>query len=475
MTEQHRFDLIIVGHHSESTTEALAQSIVNLLEDPSPNLRLKLTDGLPKAERIILCEGLPIQQALALQKSLSRLLVKAEIREQGSDKPKAHLDATKQARLEETMRLREAARRQLHLVPDPDKFLKVIAGMAVAIILLASLGLGYYFNDSPTTPAQPSSTTLAAQAGAAGSAGKPEMAIAPPIKPATPVELAKARAAATNTDSMAAKPEAVTSIETAQTAQNSEQLATLDTAAKPVTRKDPAVYEFQMPSKKSVKALRTIEDVQQLQPQLGAASSVFDSDRQHLKQALERNDRAFVKALIDSSSKPYSQSLLLLELVQLENEQQQPQQAQAAMDDMRKLLAETRDIDQQVLILGALNKGYLILNERAKAEASLKQAIAKASDVPKRSFQTLSLMQLANEQALLGNVANAQKLLKITEPLLESSMIDQPKAAKLSQVIAIYALMADFAEAKSRLPTISDQAKREALSEWVSDLENETH
>jgi len=420
-----------------------------------------------------------MREASDLKKSLTKLAVEAEPLQPDQEKAKTNLDAAKQAKLDEMLRLREAARRQLDLMPAPDKLMKVVAGTAVSIIVIAGAGTVYYLNEQPADSAQVMAASIPQpQQGAAGSIGmQGSVANQVAALPSQTLTAPKINEDLSAKPAQNAPTEAVAKSSQVTNKPEQEQLDKLAAISSPAQidkDKEPAAYIFQVPSLSSVKAMRAIEDVQQLQPQFGAASSVFYSDREHLKQALERNDRPFVKELIESSGKPYSRSLLLLEQIQLQNEQQ-PQQAREALDSMRKVLAETRDIDQQVLILGALNKGYLILHEPAKAESSFKQAIAKVSDVPKRSFQALSLLQLANEQALLGNVATTQKLLKMTEPLLESTLADNPKAAKLSQVIAIYALVADFDAAKSRLADIQDPAKREALNLLVSDLETKTH
>lgn len=81
MSEQRLFDLLIMGHHSSSTHEALAQSILKLLDDHDPKLALRLTEGLArKGEKILFRERIEVHDAISLQKGLSLLLVKSEIR-----------------------------------------------------------------------------------------------------------------------------------------------------------------------------------------------------------------------------------------------------------------------------------------------------------------------------------------------------------------------------------------------------------
>lgn len=380
------------------------------------------------------------------------------------------MDPITQARIEQQQRLREAARQQLS-AQSPDQFAKVLMGVVAGLTAVAGLGVGYYLSQAPhhaDTPPVP--MAISKPLGAAGEQGKPEhlttaRASAPPAS-----ALAKASPSTldqnpdNNTLALkASDPVPVSAI--------ANEPMSKPATAKSAAAKENANAEFQVPSSHELAAFNLLEDAQQLQPLSGVASRTMRADRLSLQQALAANDQQTVASLINSVNRPYARSLLLLEQMQWQLQQQQLSAVQKSIEDMHKVLTETRDIDQQVLVMGALSKAYLLLDDRAKAEASVQQAIAKAADVPRRSFQALLLVQLANEQALLGNSATTRKLLKLAEPLLSPLAEDMANTAKPAQIICLYALINDFDEAKTRLRHISNDAKRERLNNLITQLE----
>lgn len=382
------------------------------------------------------------------------------------------MDPITQARIEQQQRLREAARQQLS-AQSPDQFAKVLMGVVAGLTAVAGLGAGYYLSQTPhdtDVPLVP--MAISKPLGAAGGQGKPEhLTTVIASAPQEPVS-ALAKSSSSTLDQ---KPDnntlALKASDPAPVSAIANEPLSKPAIAKSTAAKENANVEFQVPSSHELAAFNLLEDAQQLQPLSGVASRTMRADRLSLQQALTANDQQTVASLINSVNRPYARSLLLLEQMQWQLQQQQLPAVQKSIEDMRKVLAETRDIDQQVLVMGALSKAYLLLDDRAKAEASVQQAIAKAADVPRRSFQALLLVQLANEQALLGNSATTRKLLKLAEPLLSPLAEDMANTAKPAQIICLYALINDFDEAKTRLRHISNDAKRERLNNLITQLE----
>lgn len=531
MSAQAWFDLIITGHHSPNTDLVLVQDILKLVPNPSPQLEAKLLESIMlKSDRFTLCPQIEIKDAMQLQKRLASLAVSSEVHPAvqpeaqvvalelytcdtcGNEQPKAdqalgQLDvckvcgstnddlsfkqalpeiaqveplrqevekskaisnALKQAKYQEERRLREEALR--NAVPAPAQFAKILMGVVGSLTALVGLVVVYYLTYSqepiPTQPIQ--TAALYTKPSATGSNSKQDSAKA---------ENKQANLAA----NLKSEPEIPTSSTTSAQLDTDKSVDNKPTPellaqkiSQPTDAQVQAPNELQVPSEKFIQAVHTLEDFQQLQPQSGVASRTLDVDRIKLQQAFNNKDQQAIVSVLDSVQRPYAHSLLLLELATWQVQQGETLQAQQSLENMRKSLAETRDIDQQVLIAGALSKAYLLLADSAKADSYLDHAISKAGDVPKRSFHALLLVQLANEQALLGNTTAARKLLKLAEPLLLPTT-ETTNTAKLSQLISLYTLMKDFDEAKSRLPQLDDPNKREALTALIGQLETQAN
>lgn len=533
MSEQSLFDLIIIGHHSSSTDLVLVQDILKLLGEHNAQLEAKLLEAVMfKSDRFTLCQHIELKTAMLLQRKLSTLMVKTEVHPtlepeakvvaldiytcsacqheqpktegQNADlevcsacgvasdqlnakqalqemvhverqrheieKSKAISDALKQAKHLEERRFREEARRGS--VPAPAQFAKILMGVVGTFTVTVGLGVAYYLVHSTDTPPEPvQAAALPIKQGAAGASGKQDSSN-PQAQQASSAALSTLVLA----DEKPATPLNEAAIEAADKAADSEQ--TLAKANQPIAKpaeesEHQALFEFQPPSEASIQALSSLDDVQKLQPLSGISSRTLNADRALLQQALKVNDHEARTKVLESVQKPYPRSLLLLEFTEWQIRQKQMPQARQTIEEIRTVLAATRDIDQQVFILGVLSKAYLLVDEPVKAESSLQQGITKAGDVPKRSFQALLLVQLANEQALLGNIPATRKLLKIAEPLLIPAAEVTTNTAKLSQLIALYTLIRDFEEAKSRLPKLENSAKRETLTALIGQLETQ--
>ncbi|WP_298611070.1 hypothetical protein [uncultured Thiothrix sp.] len=534
MSETSLFDLVITGQHSQNPPEFLAREILDLLDVHNAKLEQKLTAAFQTNScAVSVCPHIQLKAAMLWQKKLTAFSVSSEVRpvvqleakvselelytcaacgheqpkaedkvmqvcqvcglasqternSQGLDdlfhteqqrreaeKARAISDALKQAKYQEDRRLREEALRGVK--PAPAKFAQVLLAVVGTFTVAVGLGIAYFFTSPPeetpssppqasAMPTKPRTVTPTNQLSVTSKPAEKSQAV-----PGVETNLAATKPTDLNTGSQPKAEQVASSVAN----QPTDATADLKESTESQT---PSVANFQPPSAKLVEALEAIEEIHQLQPQSGMASRTLEVDRERIQQLLKINETQLVPQVIASVQRPYAQSLLWLEYAQWQVQQGQIQPAQQTIEEMRKVQATTRDIDQQVLIAGALSKAYLLVNEEAKAESSLQQAIAKAGDVPKRSFQTWLLVQLANEQALLGNSTATHKLLKLTEPLLNPAVAETtPTTAKPAQIISTYALVNEFAEAKNRLKNISDVNKRNALSEWLNQLEAQLH
>lgn len=539
MSELSLFDLIITGHHSTNSEDALARDILDLLDVHNPKLEQELSEAFqvnPCA--VTVCERIELKAAMLWQKKLSAYTVSSELRpvlqsagnvleletytcsvcgheqpqvgeesaqvckvcgvatesnneaeglqdllqaeqqRRETEKTRVISDALKQAKYQEDRRLREEAQRGTK--PPPAQFAQVLLGVVGTFTVAVGLGIAYFLTSSAKEKIDslPQTATSAKQ-GAAGPAGKIDTV----LKPAMSTQ-AKPKA---ETDLAATAPsEPPTKPTQPEMTQGSEatQLATLaptqptdpqQTLEKPNVSQTSAISGYQAPTIKLIQALESIEEIHQLQPQSGVASRTLGVDRERIQQLLKINEHQLIPQVIASVQKPYGQSLLLLEYAQGQLQQGQNQAMHQAIEEMRKVQAATRDIDQQVLISGVISQAYLLIADSAKAESSLQQAIDRAGDVPKRSFQAWLLAQLANEQALFGNHSTARKLVKLAEPLFNPTAEATATSIKPEQMISLYALMRDFDEAKKRLPSIADVNKRDLLTQWLSQFEMQTH
>lgn len=516
MSELALFDLVITGHHAQTPADALAREILDLLDINDVSLEEQLTLAFQSAScSFTICQALELKAAMLWQKKLSAFAVKSELRpvepleaqvvalemyscpacrheqtkldgksiqicqvcgvagqidnsteglhdlvyaeqqRRETEKTRAINEALKKAKYLEERRLREEELR--HIKPAPAKFAQLLLAVVGSFTIVVGLGIAYFFTDSQANSVgllEPV-TTVTSETSQTNSS-KQVVAMVPALD--QPTEPMRPQVAVHASVEAVSLPESNATVTQSTVMKTAEEPSSTDLA--------------RLPSEKLLQALESLEDIQQLQPQAGIASRSLRLDRERIQQLLKMNETALISPVITAVQKPYAQSLLLLDYAQWQIQQGQAVTARETIESMRKVLASTRDIDQQVLILGALSQAYLLNADAAKAEDSLLQAIAKAAEVPKRSFQTWLLVQLANEQALMGNPAATHKLLKLAESLLPPTLVETTaNTAKPAQIISLYALTGAFAEAKTRLNTMTDLNKRATLSAWLNQLE----
>ena len=518
MSEQQLFDLVIIGHDSTHANEVLVSAILDLLNERSSELELKLAKSfLVTGSKVKIREGIGIKEATLLQQRLSNIAVKTEIcsvisanktndavyicpacnhqqpkNEQigaqqdvcescgtvgerynrklrlqeviSRERQRYEADRAKTVRTvgEENMvddeeSLLDVARQHLVLQPAPKRPAKKITGLLVIVALGVGAGTFYYWstlqNPIPSTPVTQQVSTQ--QQGKAGPVGKSHLSN-PPSQIA-PVLTSKNEPVRTKTNVSNVVP---TAQNTANNAQTDAILASYN---------DPNPQKMFAPTETMIKAFAELDDAQLLASHVGFANQKFGKDRQRIQQLLKLGERALADTIIASVTDPYPRSLVLLDLAQWEYQQKQFPQAQQTLGEIQRMLDEANTLNQQVLLLGALSKGYLTFNERSKAGEHLRQALEKIMTLPKGSAQVDLLMKLASEQALLGNGIAARQLLKIVEPLVQSA--GELRSTKLIQVISIYALVGDFTEVKKRLPQLDNATQRDKITALIANLE----
>ncbi|WP_020396191.1 hypothetical protein [Thiolinea disciformis] len=550
MSEQ-LFDLVITGHDSHKTDEALVSDLLDLLNDHSPQLEYKLSEALLFSNNMVaIRERINIKEANALRQRLNSLAVHSDIRptlqvmakpieaaiytcpacghqqtkqEEGygrydvceacgivgerynqklrmqevmiserqryeNEKSKSILDALAQAKLDEENRLREEARRRLGLLPRSNKMLKIIAGAIAGLVFVASFGVFYSLKNKPDTEASAANVEslkpLVDQAsinpaGVVGPEGKqslvtiqggnvsPEAVAAlmqagehSPLKtPSTLKETEEERhTAVTNTNVEANEASQGTAVSEA----NVKAKAQGNLAAKgdSLAQPQPALGE----ATPSIELVKILKNNQLLGTKHTDLSLV--KQRERVAQLLKLGESDLAALVVEEALDPYHASVLLLDIAQWELQNHAESAALQKLDLIQNLLSKTRNIDQQVLVLGVLSHAQQLTNQHAKAAASLASAIEKIRSLPKRSVQADLLVQLAQAQALLGNAKTTRQILKIAEPLLSH------KATHFAYFIATYMLIGDLEVVKKQLSALENLAQREKLSAVINDLEN---
>ncbi|WP_020396190.1 hypothetical protein [Thiolinea disciformis] len=503
MPEQQLFDLVITGHESHNADVSLVRGILNLLNEQSPDLELKLAEALIfNNKKLVICERTGIKEVSALQQRLATLAVKSEIRPSVTLKPAPlatvyicpacnHQQAKNETengrdtcdacgivgeRYNRKLRLQEVihrerqryeaekskttrdagapnpslndeegllaeAIRQTGLLPKRSLSLKkIILGAAASV----ALGGGYYVTQmqgaSITLPVVETANKSQGVAGPSGTASTPVATVTP--KPVTTEKNTTTVASATTTNNIEPPPKGPTL----------------------------ASNKMYAPSETLLRAFAALEETKSLHAYVSTSTTPFGKDRQRVRRLLKMGERRLAETIIASVKEPYPHSLLLLDAAISNIQRGQSQTAQEVLAEMQTTLTDTVDTTQQVLIMGAISKGFLLMGENDRAAAMLKQAMERIHTLPKGSAQGDLLVQFANEQALLGNAETTRKLLNEAEQLLSDSG-SGINATKMAQIISVYALVADFAEAKKRLAKVDDPSKREKLSALIADIE----
>jgi hypothetical protein len=163
----------------------------------------------------------------------------------------------------------------------------------------------------------------------------------------------------------------------------------------------------------------------------------------------------------------------MLDIVEWEIQHQQLASSRTTLAQIEQELAETPDIIQQTLILGAISKAHLLMNEWEQAGQSLQQALEKTAELAPVAIQIDTLTRVANEQTLFGNHIAARQVLesadKLTQQLPEGV---EPRSSSFVLIASGFAMLADFNTANQWVSKVEDAAKRQQLAEFIDKLQH---
>ena len=181
------------------------------------------------------------------------------------------------------------------------------------------------------------------------------------------------------------------------------------------------------------------------------------------------------ESIIGKVTIPYARSLLLLDVVDWHLQNQRRDVDLKFVERLNTELKQTKDVEQQVLIMGAISKAHLLLDEWDLAGNTLQQAIATSHKVQPLPNQINLLARLANEQSLFGNQIAAHQIIeqagKIADKLPQDSQ-PEPRSTVFSQIASSYAILTDFTEANKLISKIPDSTKRQKMVEFIDKLEH---
>lgn len=428
--------------------------------------------------RMETCEVCGIVGERYQKKQRLQQVVQAESHKHENERAKRIREVLECAKLEEEAMLQQEARRMLGLAETPNKLRNIAAALAVAVVLTGSFGAVYYLKQQPETPdeiANNNETDTDNKTGIVIQAGNiPPAAIEAVMEKGN--KLASATAAAPTT-SLA--PESATVPPNQATALTPEQQHDINqTKITEALRNDAEQTQQQAPERKvldmaSNEAISTLEHIQIAQPRFNLLLNEHTENRRRIGQLLKLEEKDLADTIINKVTEPYPRVLLLLDILEWEIQHQQLASSRATLIKIEKELAETSDVIQQALILGAISKAHLLNNAWQSAGQSLQQALAKTTELTPIASQIDVLTRLANEQTLFGNQIAARQVLetadKLTEQLPEGV---EPRSGSFVQIASGFAMLTDFNTAKQWVSKVEDSAKRQKLAEFIDKLQH---
>ncbi|OQX00735.1 MAG: hypothetical protein BWK73_47760 [Thiothrix lacustris] len=538
MSESQLVDLVVVGHTSEKSVEALVRDILNLLNDHSAHLEFKLSDALLFNNGMVsIRDNISTDAAQAISQKLSTLGVQCILRptlqivpkdletEDTSDaatytcpacghkqaklktshtgqmdaceacgivgeryKKKQHFqqvvqnesqrndnerakrirEVLERAKLDEEAMLQQEARRQLGIAEKPDHIGMKIAG-ALAALSIALGGVYYYNQPTPAEIAQ--QAELAANAQAEKDAEK-TAALDKAIENAQKMgEKLGDRPSADPTETTTSAPEAVPAAAT--TAARETKMTEALKADTQAPETPVAITAKKVQADVSATAISEMEGQQLTPSRFQISQEEHTENRRRIQQLLKLDEGDLTETLITQTKEAYPRTLLLLDIAEWQLQHQKIDNARNTIARIQQEFAQTQDITQQTLILGAISKAHLLLDEWEQGGKSLQQAIAKASELAPIAEQVNLLTRLANEQALFGNQIAARQVLESAATLSATLPKGvEPRSSSFVQLASAYAMLTDFAEANKFLPNIEDTTKRQKLVEFIDKLQH---
>lgn len=534
MSESQLVDLVVVGHTSEKSVETLVRDILTLLNDQSAHLEFKLSDALlfnngmvsirdnistdeaqaisqklstlgvqcllrptlqivPKdletddtsesaiytcpacghkqaklktsaTGRMDACEACGIVGERYQQKQRFQQVVQSESQRNDNERAKRIREVLERAKLDEEAMLQQEARKHLGIAEKPDNIGIKIAGV-VAAFSIAFGGLYYYNLPTPEALAQQAEIAAkaqadkeAAQAAALDKALEKASAISDKLGNMPASELGETSTAATTEAATAASETQITAALKADT----------QAPETPV-----AATEKKVQTDVSASAISEMEGQQLTPTRFQISQEEHTENRRRIQQLLKLDEVDLTETLITQTQEAYPRTLLLLDIAEWQLQQQKTENARKTIARIQQELTQTQDITQQALILGAISKAHLLLDEWEQGGKSLQQAIVKASELTPLAEQMNLLTRIANEQALFGNQIAARQVLE-SAAILSAKLPEgvEPRSSSFVQLASGYAMLTDFAEANKFLPKIEDSGKRQKLVEFIDKLQH---
>jgi hypothetical protein len=437
--------------------------------------------------RLDTCEVCGIIGERYQKKQHLKQVMQTESQKHENDRTKRIREVLEKAKLDEEALLREEARQRLGISEKSEKI-----GLKIAAAISAlSIGLGglYHYNQS-------NSEERPQQAEVVDKETKAESNKTPTIAINTALE--KAKAIANKQRNMPADPFAEQDITSATSEISEERQAQITFAEQDITSATSEISEERQiqitealktdtqrpetPAEATEKKVKTdlsrtaiVEmEGQQLTPtRFQISLDEHAENRRRIQQLLKLDEIELTNTIIERTPEAYPRTLLLLDIVEWQIQHQQLANARKNIAHIEQELTKTNDITQQALILGAISKTHLLMDEWEPAGQSLQQALTKAAALPRPVDQVTLLARLANEQALFGNQIASRQVLESATKV--SAMLPEgvePRSTSFVQIASGYAMLTDFAEANKLLSSVEDPNKRQKLAEFIDKLQH---
>lgn len=430
-----------------------------------------------KDGRLEACEACGIVGERYRKKQKLERIIEQERQNHDDERAKRIREVLERAKQEEEALLREEARRRLGLAEKPDHIVIKIAAVVAALSI--SFGIVYYLN-------QPTEEEIAQQEKQEEEAQQAKQqeqkeALANTMKAA----MEKAGDMADVMDGIqpagAAGPvgdieEIVNGTEPKAELKPEERRAKMTEALKADTQQPETpeqVAEAKVQETVSTTAISTLEEEQLTTPRFKIHHDEHAENRRRIQQLLKLDEVDLTDMIIDKATEPYERTLLLLDMVEWQLQNDKAEDALETIARIRQEQENTQDISQQALILGCITKTHLLQDEWEAAGESLQQAMEKAMTLEQLPEQISLLARLANEQSLFGNQIAARQILDETAVLLDKLPESvEPRATALTQIASGYAVITEFSIANQLMDKVKDPQKRQKLAEFIDKLQH---
>lgn len=393
-------------------------------------------------------------------------------------------EVLEKAKLAEEAMMREEARRQLGILNSDNHLPKIVVGFVVVLLGLGGL---YYYNNLPPDKTVENAEKLAEQEASkqdelsAQALEKNQaklLEIGEKLSEKLPSNLSVANSDAiierANDRENAAASQAVFAdqVNAEKKAVSAKLTAALkDDIQKPKTLQ--AIQEKKVREVASTEVIRAVEVAQVSLPRLPISADEHAENRNRLKQLLRLDEMDLAETIISKVTIPYARALLLLDVVDWHLQNQRRDLALKFVERLNTELKQTPEVEQQILIMGAISKAHLSLDEWDLAGTTLQQAISVSAKIPALPNQINALTRLANEQSLFGNqIASHQILEQASKLAMTLPSTPEPRSTVFSQLVSSYAVLTDFSEANKLISEIKDNTKKQKMVEFIDKLQH---